>query len=37
MLDPERDIPPEVRPLCPIRLTALADPVAWAPFTHHGR
>jgi CHAT domain-containing protein len=36
MLDPQRDIPPEVRPLCPIRPNALADPVAWAAFTHHG-
>jgi CHAT domain-containing protein len=37
MLDPQREFPPEVLPLCPPRPAALADPVAWAPFTHHGR
>ena len=37
MLDPQRPVPPELEWLCPARPGALADPAAWAAFTHHGR
>jgi hypothetical protein len=37
MLDPHREVPPELVPLGVAGRFALADPTAWAPFTHHGR
>jgi CHAT domain-containing protein len=37
MLNPQREVPPELEPLGVAGRRALADPTAWAPFTHHGR
>ncbi|UQU62695.1 CHAT domain-containing protein [Couchioplanes caeruleus] len=36
MIDPRREVPPELAPL-DADSPDLADPAAWAPFTHHGR
>ena len=35
MIDPHREVPPELAPLNPGQ-HELAQPAAWAPFTHHG-
>ena len=37
MIDPDRPVFPAVEPIYPLRPERLAEPVAWAAFTHHGR